>query len=274
MKIDYQEPSKDLLMRIDIHEKYGSANIDAWTNELLNPQAGMNILDVGCGAGKLCFLFNDYVKGGAKITGGDFSEELLDKAREKNKNAGANIDFQFLDFNQPFKFADNTFDLCTSAFAIYYASDLDFTFGEAHRVLRSPDAVSGKPGGRLFVSGPLPENKQMFYDIIKEATHQPIPPMPGSSRFKGDIFNTISKIFAKTELHKFENHLTFPEVAPFIDYVHASLGEDRKLWTSMFNGKDEYEALIGKITEVATRWFERDGKLVMTKVVGGILATK
>ena len=42
----------------------------------------------------------------------------------------------------------------------------------------------------------------------------------------------------------------------------------------MFNGKDEYEALISKITEVATRWYNRDGKLVMTKVVGGILATK
>ncbi|MBP6176979.1 MAG: class I SAM-dependent methyltransferase [Anaerolineales bacterium] len=266
MKIDYQEPSKDLLMRIDIHEKYGSANIDVWTNELLKPQAGMSILDVGCGAGKLSFLFNEYTKGGAKITGGDFSEELLDKAREKNKKVGAEIDFQFLDFNQPFKFADNTFDLCTSAFAIYYASDLDFTFGEAHRVL--------KPGGRLFVSGPLPENKQMFYDIIKEATNATIPPMPGSSRFKGDIFNTIDKIFAKTELHKFENHLTFPEVAPFIDYVRASLGEDRKLWTSMFNGAAEYEALIGKIETVAKKWFDRDGKLVMTKVVGGILATK
>ena len=266
MKIDYQEPSKDLLMRIDIHEKYGSANIDVWTNDLLKPQAGMNILDVGCGAGKLSFLFNEYTKGGAKITGGDFSEELLDKAREKNKKIGANIDFQFLDFNQPFNFPENTFDLCTSAFAIYYASDLDFTFGEAHRVLNS--------GGRLFVSGPLPENKLMFYDIIKEATNATIPPMPGSSRFKGDIFNTISRIFAKTELHKFENHLTFPEVAPFIDYVRASLGEDRKLWTSMFNGADEYEALIGKIEVVAKKWFERDGKLVMTKVVGGILATK
>jgi len=266
MKIDYQEPSKDLLMRIDIHEKYGSANIDAWTNELLKPQAGMNILDVGCGAGKLSFLFNEYTKGEAKITGGDFSEELLDKAREKNKKIGANIDFQFLDFNQPFKFADNTFDLCTSAFAIYYASDLDFTFGEAHRVL--------KLGGRLFVSGPLPENKQMFYDIIKEAANATIPPMPGSSRFKGDIFNTISRIFAKTKLHKFENHLTFPEVTPFMDYVRASLGEDRKLWISMFNGNDEYEALIGKIEAVAKKWFDRDGKLVMTKVVGGILATK
>jgi len=274
MEINYQETSKDLLVRIDIHEKYGSANIDQWTNELLKPQAGMNILDVGCGAGKLSFLFNDYTKGGAKITGGDFSEELLDKARAKNKERGTNIDFQFLDFNKPFNFADNTFDLCTSAFAIYYASDLDFTFGEAHRVLRSPDAVSGNSGGRLFVSGPLPENKQMFYDIINEATNATIPPMPGSSRFKGDIFNTIDKIFAKTELHKFENHLTFPEVAPFIDYVRASLSEDRKLWTSMFSGKDEYEALIGKITDVATSWFNRDGKLVMTKVIGGILATK
>ena len=274
MEINYQETSKDLLTRIDIHEKYGSANIDQWTTDLLKPQAGTNILDIGCGAGKLCFLFNDYTKGGAKITGGDFSEELLEKARDKNNKLGADIDFQYLDFNKPFNFADNTFDLCTSAFAIYYASDLDFTFGEAHRVLRSPDPASGQPGGRLFVSGPLPENKRMFYDIIKEATNAAIPPMPGSSRFKGDIFNTIDRIFARTELHKFENHLTFPEVAPFIEYVRASLSEDRKLWTAMFNGKDEYEALIRSIEEVATRWLERDGKLVMTKVVGGILATK
>ncbi len=266
MEVNYQETSKDLLARIDIHEKYGSANIDSWTIELLNPRPGMNILDVGCGAGKLCFLFNEHVKGGARITGGDFSEELLGKAREKNGKTGASIDFQFLDFNKPFDFADDVFDLCTSAFAIYYASNLDFTFGEAHRVL--------KPGGRLFVSGPLPENKQMFYEIIKEAAHAGIPPMPGSSRFKGDIFNAIDRFFSKTELHKFENHLTFPEVAPFIEYVRASLSEDRKLWTSMFSNRDEYEALIGRIQAVAQRWFDRDGKLVMTKVVGGILATK
>ena len=266
MEINYQETSKDLLTRIDIHEKYGSASIDQWTTDLLQPQSGMSILDIGCGAGKLSFLFDDYTKGSAKITGTDFSEELLDKARAKNNERGSNIQFQFQDFNKPFEFPNNTFDLCTSAFAIYYASDLDFTFGEAHRVL--------KPGGRLFVSGPLPENKKMFYDIIKEATNATIPPMPGSSRFKGDIFNTIDHIFAKTDLHTFENHLTFPEVAPFIEYVRASLSEDRRLWTSMFNGKEEYEALIGKITDVATRRFERDGKLVMTKVVGGILATK
>jgi ubiquinone/menaquinone biosynthesis C-methylase UbiE len=274
MEINYQETSKDLLVRIDIHARYGSANIDQWTVDLLKPQPGYKILDVGCGSGKQCFLYNDYIKGQAEITGGDFSEELLEKARAENQKRGTDIEFMFLDFNKRFPFDDDQFDLLSSAFAIYYASDLDFTFGEAHRVLRSPDPASGKPGGRLFVTGPLPENKQMFYDIIKEATNRPIPPMPGSSRFKGDIFGTIESIFAKTELHVFENPLTFPEVQPFMDYVRASLSEDRKLWTSMFNNKDEYEALIRSIETVATRWFERDGKLVMTKVVGGILATK
>ncbi len=267
MEINYQETSKDLLTRIDIHEKYGARNIDQWNTEVLNPQPGFKILDVGCGAGKQCFLFSDHTQGQVQITGGDFSEELLAKAREKMAQRGdKNITFQFLDFNKKFEFADNSFDILSSAFAIYYAADLKFTFSEAHRVL--------KPGGRLFVTGPLPENKQMFYEIIKEATGKPIPPMPGSSRFKGEIFQTIDGIFAKTELLKFENPLTFPEVAPFIDYVRASLSEDRKLWTSMFNGKEEYEAMIKSIETVAQRWFDRDGKLVMTKVVGGILATK
>lgn len=266
MKINYQETTKDLLTRIDIHEKYGARNIDQWTIEVLQPKPGMKILDVGCGAGKQCFLYSDFVNRQAEIIGGDFSKELLEKAGARNIERQDKITFQFLDFNKHFDFNDDTFDLVSSAFAIYYASDLDYTFSEARRVL--------KQGGRLFVTGPLPDNKKMFYDIIKEATRKPIPPMPGSSRFKGEIYKTIEGLFSHTELLTFDNPITFPAVEPFIEYTRASLSEDRKLWTSMFNGREEYEALIKSIEGVARRWFERDGKLVMTKVVGGILATK
>lgn len=266
MEINFQETARDLRTRIDIHQKYGARDIDQWTTEVLRPTAGMKILDVGCGAGKQCFLYSDYTGHQATIIGGDVSMELLEEARAKNASRGDTVRFQTLDFNKRFEFGADEFDLISSAFAIYYAKDLAFTFGEARRVL--------KAGGRLFVTGPLPENKKMFYDIIHEASNTPIPPMPGSSRFKTDIFQTIKGLFAKTELLTFENPITFPEVQPFMDYVGASLSEDRKLWTGMFQGPDEYRALLGAIERVARRWYERDGKLVMTKVVGGILATK
>jgi ubiquinone/menaquinone biosynthesis C-methylase UbiE len=266
MKINYQETAKDLLVRIDIHEKYGARSIDQWTVDVLQPKPGMRILDVGCGAGKQCFLYRDHTGRRAFVVGGDFSNELLERARATNAERGDEVEFQFLDFNKPFEFSDATFDLVSSAFAIYYAADLKFTFGEAQRVLT--------PGGRLFVTGPLPENKRMFYEIIAEASNKPIPPMPGSARFRTEIFRTIEGLFAKTELLTFENPITFPAVEPFMAYVGASLSEDRKLWTAMFNSAAEYEALLSAIQDAAQRRLARDGKLVMTKVVGGILATK
>ncbi len=266
MEIRYRETKKDLLTRIEIHEKYGARNIDQWTIDMLQPQPGMKILDVGCGAGKQCFLYSDSTHRSAEIIGGDVSEELLEMGRARNAERGDKVRFEFLDFNKRLAFADETFNLVSSAFAIYYAADLKFTFSEARRVL--------KPGGRLFVTGPLPENKQMFYDVIKEASNKPIPPMPGSSRFKGEIYSTIEGLFSSTKLLTFENPITFPAVEPFMEYVGASLSEDRKLWTSMFDSPKQYKDLLKAIDQVARRRFQRDGKLVMTKVVGGILANK
>ena len=74
MKYDYQETTKDLLKRIDIHSKYGSRNIDEWMLEILPLQKGQIILDVGCGAGKQCFSYYDYLNGEAKIFGGDVNK--------------------------------------------------------------------------------------------------------------------------------------------------------------------------------------------------------
>jgi hypothetical protein len=46
------------------------------------------------------------------------------------------------------------------------------------------------------------------------------------------------------------------------------------LWSTLFDETDTFEQVMEKITNIANQWFERDGQLVMTKVVGGILATK
>ncbi len=276
MEIQYQETTSDLLTRIDIHQKYGGRDIDQWMLDLLDmpsfPSAG-RILDVGCGAGKQCLLFHRALGGGvnqksrAEITGGDVNPELLAKAREENARLGNPLTILDLNFNQRFPFDDNQFDLATCCFAIYYAVDIPFTIRQMHRVL--------KPGGRLFSTGPMPANKQLFYDLIREATNnKPIPPMPGSSRYGTLILDAMKATFANVEVHLFENPLTFTEVEPFLAYTRASLNEDRKIWGGFFDEVDTFESVMARIAEAAARRLERQGKLVMTKVVGGFLAQK
>jgi len=266
MKIDYRETTNDLLKRIDIHSQYGTKNIDEWMLGIINLKKGMNILDIGCGAGKQCFTYHKFLNGEATITGGDVNEELLEKAKSENIRLNTGIKFISLDFNKPFPLESDQFDFESCCFAIYYAEDIPFTIKEMHRVL--------KPGGRLFSSGPMPTNKQMFYDIIREATGKVIPPMPGSSRYSTQILDAMKKTFSKVDVEILENPLEFESVDPFIAYTRASLSEDRKLWSSFFQTKDDFEKIMDNIISVATKWLECDGKLTMTKVVGGFIATK
>lgn len=266
MKINYQETSSDLQTRINIHDAYGAKDIDKWMLEVLPLEKEMTILDVGCGAGKQCFSYLTHLSGKAKITGGDVSDELLAKAAEENQRLGEKITFQKLNFNKAFPFEDGEFNLASCSFAIYYAEDIPFTIKELHRVL--------KQDGFLFTTGPMPENKKMFYEIIQEATGKTIPPMPGSSRYASEILNTIKNQFSSVEVLVFENPLTFPSVEPFLAYTRASLSEDRKLWNSFFQTKEDFEEIMAKIKTISENWMDRDGKLVMTKVVGGFLAKK
>jgi len=266
MEINYKETTSDLLKRIDIHKLYGGRDIDRWMLDLLTPRNGSNILDVGCGAGKQCFLYHQYTGGTAQITGGDVNLDLLAKARSENAKIGDPIRIIELDFNKRFPFEDDLFDLESCCFAIYYASDIPATIREMHRVL--------KPGGRLFSTGPMPQNKRLFYEVIKEATGKTIPPMPGSSRYSTEIIAAMQDTFSTVENHIFENPLTFTEVDPFIEYTRASLSEDRKLWTSLFNDKEDFTKVMKKIELVAQRRLKEDGNLVMTKVVGGFIATR
>lgn len=266
MKIHYQETTSDLQKRIDIHQKYGLKDIDSWMLEILQLKPDLSILDVGCGSGKQCFAFHTYLQGRATIMGGDVNPDLLAQARDTNRGMGEPVKFISLDFNKPFNLGENLYDLVSCCFAIYYAEEIPFTISEMHKIL--------KPGGRLFTTGPMPQNKWLFYEIIQKATGKPIPLMPGSSRYSTNILSRMKHLFTSVETHIFENPLVFESVDPFIEYTRASLSEDRQIWNSLFQSKSEFEEIINAIKVEASDRLSRDGKLSMTKVVGGFIATK
>lgn len=98
-------------------------------------------LDVCCGTGDLALELARRVGPGGTVIGCDFSEPMLDLAREKAQGT-ASLRFEWADaLRLPYE--EGRFDAVTVGFGLRNLADLDRGLGEMRRVLR--------PGGRLVI---------------------------------------------------------------------------------------------------------------------------
>jgi demethylmenaquinone methyltransferase/2-methoxy-6-polyprenyl-1,4-benzoquinol methylase len=103
-------------------------------------RSGDRVLDAACGTGDLALA--DLKAGAARVTGLDFSEAMLARARRKTgarKDALEWVEGDML----ALPFADGTFDAATVGFGVRNVADLELGLRELRRVLR--------PGGRLAI---------------------------------------------------------------------------------------------------------------------------
>jgi len=101
---------------------------------------GDRVLDGACGTGDLALA--DLKAGAGTVTGLDFSEAMLARARRKTALRDDALDWVHGDL-LALPFADATFDSATVGFGVRNVSDLELALAELRRVLR--------PGGRLAI---------------------------------------------------------------------------------------------------------------------------
>ena len=135
--------------RYDLANHWLSGGIDFyWRHQLVQSAARnhpVDVLDLATGSGDVLFALRQGLGDEARLTGLDFCEPMLDRARtkraKKGLGEGAN---QFLTgdcLDLPFE--DASFDLVTIAFGLRNLADRGQGLSEMLRVLR--------PGGRLIV---------------------------------------------------------------------------------------------------------------------------
>jgi demethylmenaquinone methyltransferase/2-methoxy-6-polyprenyl-1,4-benzoquinol methylase len=143
----------------DVMNRVMTAGLDQrWRRETVRAvvKPADRVLDAACGTGDLAVIAAEH---GATVTGLDFSEQMLVRARRKAPQ------LEWLQGDVlALPFPDDTFDAATVGFGIRNVDDLQRGIDELRRVL--------KPGGRLAIleitrpRGPLRVFYSLWFDRI------------------------------------------------------------------------------------------------------------
>ena len=168
--------------------------------EFAGIKAGDAVLDLGSGAGNDCFVARTIAGETGKVTGLDFSEEMLERAKQNLEKTGfTNMEFIQGDIEE-MPLPDSTFDVALSNCVLNLVPDKQKAFSEIYRVL--------KHGGHfcisdVVISGELPE-------AIKNAAEMYAGCVSGATE-KQEYLKIIEKQgFSEIKIHK-EKPIVIPE---------------------------------------------------------------
>ena len=139
----YKDAS-NLDQRVSLHERF-STNPQGWHSWVfaqLDPPPFANILEVGCGPGRLWAQNQSSFNSGWRVILSDFSPGMLANARERLLTL-SNLSFACFDAQDP-PFPAGFFDIIIANHILYHVPDVDRAIAELHRIL--------KPGGKLIAT--------------------------------------------------------------------------------------------------------------------------
>jgi ubiquinone/menaquinone biosynthesis C-methylase UbiE len=171
---------------------------------------GMELLDVACGAGNATI---PAAREGARVTGLDFSPDLLAIARERAADAMVEIDWVEGDA-QALPFDDASFDRVISTFGHMFAPDHQRTAAEMKRVCR--------PGGAIAVACWPPDGA---IGRMYRTTAELVPPPPGGqSPILWGTEDHVRELLGDAEFERHEVEWTDESVESYARFMLESFG--------------------------------------------------
>lgn len=213
VKEQYRTAEK-LNTRVSIHSKYSTNHqgFGNWITSHYQIRPGMSVLELGCGTGDMWVGKEELVGKCGKLILSDFSEGMLQKAKE-NLQEMEKIQFSTIDI-QDIPFEDNTFDVVIANMMLYHVPDMAKGLGEVRRVL--------KPGGRFYCAtygehGIMDYLCRLFRNYgAEDNTSHLFTLQNGKAR--------LAPFFADVQRYDYEDFLRVTDPEDMADYIETLTG--------------------------------------------------
>ncbi|WP_433520602.1 class I SAM-dependent methyltransferase [Nocardia pseudovaccinii] len=214
--LSFHEKDGRLASRIRANKLFGDFDLDAWIAEHVDGFRWNSVLDIGCGNGNHLGIYLRSSPSTGRIVGIDRDLALLTQARTRYGGA-PRLELLQNSMDEPLPFADNTFGLVISVFAIYNARNPTTTLHEIHRVMQH--------GAHLTLIGPTVDNGKELYEFNERLTEQRIDErtMARSRRLTDEFLPIVDEVFDSCDHHTIEANLIFPDRHEFLRYYTSTM---------------------------------------------------
>lgn len=210
--------------------------------DLADVRAGARVLDVATGSGNAALAAARF---GCDVTGTDYVESLLERARERAAAERLTVDFALGDVEQ-IEYAAGSFDTVTSVFGSMFAPD---HARAAHEMLRVT-----KPGGTVALASWTPEG--FIGGLFRTAGSYVAPPaglssptLWGTAGHLDDIFRSEVGWKHTTETFTFR----FSSAEAFAEYFIAFYGPTLKVAEALGDRAGEFRAALVDLARSSNR---------------------
>ena len=198
LREQYADSSR-LRTRVDTWRRYGTnpQSFPAWALDQLDPPAGCDLLDAGCGYGN---VYHELlaVRGVCPI-GLDLSPGMLREAAGGCRAVLGDV--------AALPFTEAAFDRVMCNHVLYHVADRAAAMRELKRVTR--------PGGRLILS----TNSERYLPELNELTGRPRRRLP----FRLEDVEEVRAVFPNVEVREYQNEVVFEDVQAVMDLAVTSV---------------------------------------------------
>ncbi len=242
----------------------------------LDPVAGENILDIGCGTGATALAIADRVEKSGSVSGADISKPMLTLARQRAKDAGLDqVTFQNVDI-QSHAFETDCFDAAFSRFGVMFFDKPVDAFTNVFQSL--------VPGGRLaFVCWQSPAKnpwQSLATQTLSSLIELPVPaPERGPGPFAFQESDYVCEILSSAGFDAIElsNHEQMLEMYPGMELlktVEAYMSINPALRAMIAEMPEEKRTNIVDALVDAFRPYHSDRGLVLESATSVVTARK